>query len=184
MSMFTGRNKSSEYKRIYAPKEKANTCCWLCSKSIDGCSWSRDGQPVEGWKAVRRVYGRSKVATNYTYKIYFCPEFEEGDAAKGRELNGNGIIRLWETVAAGIGEEYRKAVAEVVRAQDELMSEECTAPQRRNHLLSKVSHGKDIMAMYRSVLGENNCLILQKQAIEELDATAQEVCGEDCQCQE
>lgn len=167
MSMF---NKSSEYKRIYAPKEKANTCCWLCSKSVDGCSWSRDGQPVKGWKAVRRVYGRSEESTDYTYKIYFCPEFKEGDAAKGRKLNGAGTIKLWETVAAGIGEEYRQAVAEVVRAQDELMSdEECTV-QRRNHLLSKINHGKGIMAMYSGVLGGDNCLILQEQAIEELDA--------------
>lgn len=183
MSVFTGRDKSSEDNRIYAPKEKANTCCWLCKKAIDGCSWSRDGQPVDGWKAVRQLYGRSKESTNYTYKIYFCPEFEEGDAAKGRKLNGAGIIKLWETVVAGIGEECRKAVAEVVRAQDELMSEACTV-QRRNYLLNNISHGKGVMAMYRSVLGENNCLILQAQAIEALCAKAQEVCGEDCQCQE
>ena len=44
-------NVMEEYFRIYKPWEPANNCCFLCKKSIDGCSWSKDAKPVEGWKA-------------------------------------------------------------------------------------------------------------------------------------
>ena len=58
--------------------------CWHCAKYIDGCSWSREGKPVDGWDAVR-TYAHQQVCLNgekmniklpFSYMIKHCPEYE------------------------------------------------------------------------------------------------------------
>ena len=58
--------------------------CWTCKKACGGCSWSGVGpdgrpkfEPVKGWKARKiRKHDNGNVVME-TYKILFCPEYEE-----------------------------------------------------------------------------------------------------------
>lgn len=52
--------------------------CWTCKKYIDGCSWARSRTPVEGWTAEKKVIKSNTKADIITYKIHYCPEYEEG----------------------------------------------------------------------------------------------------------
>ena len=62
----------AQYNRIYQPERGANEGCFKCAKSsCGGCSWAKDFTPVEGWIAETVKY-------NNSYRIYWCPEFEEG----------------------------------------------------------------------------------------------------------
>ena len=48
--------------------------CFVCKKSINGCSWSKNFEPVDGWIAIKvKLDGWRKTET---YKIFSCPEFE------------------------------------------------------------------------------------------------------------
>lgn len=101
-------NKSAEeYLRIYAPWEPTNNCCFICKKCIDGCSWSKSLKPIPGWKAVK---GKKKPdEAHYPYKIYFCPEFEEGDASKGREYDEENSFNLIEAIYRKAAEDFKEA---------------------------------------------------------------------------
>ena len=96
---------SSEDLRIYAPEDGANNCCYICKKSIDGCSWSRSLEPVKGWKAIEceRKY------SSPSYKILYCPEFEEGNAAKGREWDEDGCMNLVEALYKATADDFKNA---------------------------------------------------------------------------
>lgn len=49
--------------------------CWRCGNACGKCSWSREGKPVEGWKARKTtIKNRGKVEF-HSYNIIFCPEF-------------------------------------------------------------------------------------------------------------
>ena len=51
--------------------------CWTCKKCLGGCSWSKDGTPVEGWKAIpHNISSNGDYAE--TYKIMYCPLYERG----------------------------------------------------------------------------------------------------------
>ena len=64
-----------EYERIYVPKEAANACCFICKNAIDGCRWARCFAPIHGWIA---AYSKG----THSYKVFWCPEFEEEKRAK------------------------------------------------------------------------------------------------------
>ena len=96
-----------EYCRIYKPEDNANNCCWLCKKNIDGCSWAADFEPVAGWKANKIEKTRPYEQT--TYKIFYCPEFEEGDSAKGREYDDERCFGLLEAIYRNAGNDYKNA---------------------------------------------------------------------------
>ena len=54
---------------------KSDQICWLCKKATNsGCNWSKSFQPVDGWKAIPAETSSGSA----TYKIIYCPEFEEG----------------------------------------------------------------------------------------------------------
>lgn len=55
---------SSEYTR-----------CWTCRKACGGCSWSRDGTPIEGWTAEKNVIPCNGEFAE-TYHIIKCPLYE------------------------------------------------------------------------------------------------------------
>lgn len=57
--------------------------CWTCRHAIPdaagtrGCSWSRDGEPVEGWTATYRIYDKRFTGLiKETYDIEECPQYE------------------------------------------------------------------------------------------------------------
>ena len=66
------------------------TICWACANAVPdadgerGCSWSREGKPVEGWAAARldilvqptRPGGERKPVESY--QVITCPEFVPG----------------------------------------------------------------------------------------------------------
>lgn len=66
------------------------TKCWFCANAVPdadgerGCSWSREGRPVEGWAAARRDIlvqatrpgGERKPVESY--QVITCPEFVPG----------------------------------------------------------------------------------------------------------
>lgn len=51
--------------------------CWFCKKSINGCTWSKKGQPVDGWVAEQTSLKLSTSQTVPSYRILQCPEFEQ-----------------------------------------------------------------------------------------------------------
>jgi hypothetical protein len=104
----------NEYFRIYAPWEPGNHCCVLCKKCIDGCSWANEFVPVKGWKARMTLTADGKP---YSYKIFYCPEFEEGDAAKGRDYDKNGYLALLEAVYHDAANDYKKAYKRKLKAE-------------------------------------------------------------------
>jgi hypothetical protein len=62
-----------------------DTLCWECKKSTnDGCSWSKDFTPVEGWGAIPtsiKMVGKSKRNKGKiepSFKVNACPSFERG----------------------------------------------------------------------------------------------------------
>ena len=66
------------------------TICWACGNAVPdadgerGCSWSREGNPVEAWVAERRDIriqprrpGEERRAVE-SYQVITCPEFVPG----------------------------------------------------------------------------------------------------------
>ena len=49
--------------------------CWRCGNYCGGCSWSRDGTPVKGWKATETAVKNRGELEFYSYKIIYCPEY-------------------------------------------------------------------------------------------------------------
>lgn len=52
--------------------------CWTCSKACGGCSWSRDGTPIDGWKA-KPTYISANVGYEQSYKVSYCPQYENDE---------------------------------------------------------------------------------------------------------
>lgn len=51
--------------------------CWRCANACGDCEWSGHGQPVEGWKAVKTVVKHNGEFEFYSYRIIFCPQFNQ-----------------------------------------------------------------------------------------------------------
>ena len=69
-----------ERASLFSLDVKANECCFRCINGAGGCEWSDNFEPVPGW--VAKVTKREKITRNQTgttYKILYCPKFEEGD---------------------------------------------------------------------------------------------------------
>ena len=89
------RERIAQYKREHREREKrvrlvekgasgipSDQPCWDCAKYYNGCSWSRDFTPLEGWVAtptykagVTRSDG-TRYPPMKSYHITYCPEFE------------------------------------------------------------------------------------------------------------
>ena len=62
---------------IYQPGKWKGSLCWCCENAYNGCAWSRDGESVEGWEAVRndlppQTKGCPPVKS---FCVLQCPEF-------------------------------------------------------------------------------------------------------------
>lgn len=77
-------------ERIITPHQE--TLCWRCANAVPdregtrGCSWSREGKLVEGWKAARRdirVGATESGKKAESYRVRKCPQFRQ-DPAKRR----------------------------------------------------------------------------------------------------
>ena len=71
------RIEYSEYRKDFRVDSGNGQMCWMCANACGGCSWSRDGLPVEGWKA-KRTAVRYRGALEYrSYRIIYCPQFKQ-----------------------------------------------------------------------------------------------------------
>lgn len=71
-------------------KFDAPTICWECwnavpDKDSRGCNWSRNLEPVEGWKAEPTSslsqgthHGKHYEVVDNSYRVISCPEFVKG----------------------------------------------------------------------------------------------------------
>lgn len=71
----------------HSNQDKALSLCWYCANAVPsadgsrGCSWSVEGNPVEGWKAKKqKIKARSGRGTRVidTFFVRRCPEFRDG----------------------------------------------------------------------------------------------------------
>lgn len=73
----------------FNPSVKANDCCACCVHGGGGsiCPWANSGKPVKGWSAIPTVIKTNNKTAPVTrsYKILWCPIWEEGDILEGRE---------------------------------------------------------------------------------------------------
>ena len=80
---------------------KANTLCWDCENCIGGCSWSKNFEPVEGWKA--------EAVTNSdntdTYLVRECPQFKKGNVKVN--IESDGFVRLTYAIIKQMVKEYK-----------------------------------------------------------------------------
>jgi hypothetical protein len=51
--------------------------CWRCERACGGCTWSKNGKPVDGWEATPTII-RDYIGDFPSYKITYCPEFIKG----------------------------------------------------------------------------------------------------------
>lgn len=50
--------------------------CWTCKNACNGgCSWSREGKPVNGWTAEKSYLPSNNIHAN-TYKIISCSQYK------------------------------------------------------------------------------------------------------------
>lgn len=57
-------------------KKTKGQLCWTCKNACGGCSWSKNFQPVEGWKAEKTlVVGAGPEYESYS--ISECPKYEK-----------------------------------------------------------------------------------------------------------
>lgn len=61
--------------------------CWDCKNFAGGCSWSKEGKPVEGWTA---EFSNKSLKS---YRVVDCPLFEPDDDLG--DLDEDGINRLF-----------------------------------------------------------------------------------------
>lgn len=56
----------------------SRTLCWCCENAVPsmntGCSWSRKLEPVEGWRADKRLITYDTVQ-KVSYLVHWCPEY-------------------------------------------------------------------------------------------------------------
>ena len=55
--------------------EKGYQLCFSCKNACGGCSWSRCGEPVDGWVATPTIILQNAEEKN-SYSISECPQYE------------------------------------------------------------------------------------------------------------
>lgn len=51
------------------------TLCWDCRNAVNGCNWSMEGKPVDGWTAEATTLKTKSGQTANSYCVIKCPEF-------------------------------------------------------------------------------------------------------------
>ena len=64
------------YNRTKPYKIEPTTLCWCCANAInDGCSWSKNFIPVEGWRAIPTIIIEGAGRKKHSFKVIECPKF-------------------------------------------------------------------------------------------------------------
>lgn len=158
--------ENEEYMRIYRPDIKSNNCCFLCKKCAGGCSWSKSFEPVDGWKAEKTIFDGA-THEGESYKILFCPEFEEGDPLDECEIDNVGALNLLEKIVALAAEDFKAAVKQKLNAEREIAKgcDKIKATQAKTTIQSCLN----TMATCRFVLGDHCDTLLNMATKEFMD---------------
>lgn len=94
--------------------EESRTICWGCANACgNGCSWSRDGVPVEGWTA------RPTMIVSYgtqSYCVTACPEYVVDERGKApREFKTEGCAALLEHALKIARDDYIRTGSSIIR---------------------------------------------------------------------
>ena len=66
-----------EIKKNHRLDPGTGQICWRCANACGDCSWSREGKPVDGWKAKRTIIRSKGECDIYSYNIIYCPQFNQ-----------------------------------------------------------------------------------------------------------
>lgn len=163
-AMFLKSNR--EYMRIYDPNNTSNECCTLCKKACGDCEWSKHLQPIDGW-----IAAPTNNAIKNGFKIFYCPEFEEGTAT-AEDYDQEACIRLLEKLCEDSGDEYRECCRVVKECRQELKSSIVSA---RSKLLSRYGDALSQMRMIEQFIGDKNAETLRKKCNLEDDPVYDEI---------
>lgn len=79
-------NNDPDFIFARGKKEKPSQLCWDCKNCYNGCPWSLDFEPIEGWKATPTKIASETTIDGVQQKILIdsfyieeCPLFEEDD---------------------------------------------------------------------------------------------------------
>ena len=67
-------SKKCRLEAIQEKREREGQLCWRCKNACGNCSWSRNFEPVEGWKASPYIV-KDSMGDIHTYEIVECPQF-------------------------------------------------------------------------------------------------------------
>ena len=62
------------------------TLCWDCANAVNGCKWSMNGEPVDGWTAEETEL-KCKGQSVRSFHVISCPEFIRDAERKERTVN-------------------------------------------------------------------------------------------------
>lgn len=95
-------------------KAKYRSICNYCGNAVpndhEGCTWSREGKPVEGWTAVWDARNGME-----TWKVLMCPQYKTEH--EGREITDEGLKRLAAEVCIRAVKDYRAACKQTKRGR-------------------------------------------------------------------
>lgn len=60
-----------------ARTKNTTSICNYCKNCVGRCSWSGSLIPVDGWDAEEKVYNLHENKKGVTYKVKWCPQYEE-----------------------------------------------------------------------------------------------------------
>lgn len=85
-------------------KAKYRSICNYCGNAVangrEGCTWSREGKPVEGWTAVWDTRNGTE-----TWKVLMCPQYKTEH--EGREITDEGLKRMAAEICLRAVKDYR-----------------------------------------------------------------------------
>lgn len=131
---------------------QTETLCWKCRHSVptlkNGCPWSKDGEEVDGWLAIRtpereEVYGRSRC-----YMVINCPMFQPD--TKGQKMDGsdNAFRSLGLAVVTQCVLDYREYLGQYL--DDGEFMEYCIAKRKQYVKIRDWIYGKKQRASRRN----------------------------------
>lgn len=106
--------------------------CWSCKnavpkivggKYVQGCSWSVQLKPVEGWKAIHSIKNEKSGKPMETWHVEECPLYcsDKEKSGKSEALceDDSGYIRIAEAVLQQQINAYKTALEEYARSGEE-----------------------------------------------------------------
>lgn len=91
------------------------TLCWDCGNAVPsadgkfGCSWSRNFEPVDGWKAEKHFKKYIYDQEIETYRVIECPEFtSEHKKITADSLSDEAAVRFRDAIVKYLVKDYRK----------------------------------------------------------------------------